>query len=133
MNSIWLKLIAIGAILGGVFWSAWNWRSALAEKELREAVDSAVVQKVGEIQTKIDEERGLRAEYQRQVNAALSSLGASLRSIQQSQAETVNAIAQDRAENKDFYNRPLPEKGRQAWIRARQAAAPASSPASSPQ
>lgn len=123
-------LVAVTAVVGGTFWAAWSWRSSIAVVEVREAVDTAIVNKVKEIQESLDKERDQRATQQQEVAAALRSMLGELRTLQKTQIAVSKSVAVDRANNRDFYEQPLPELGRQAWIQARTAAS-ASAPASS--
>lgn len=130
----YVKLISIAAVLGAVFWSAWSWRSSIAQTEVREAVDSAVVKKVEEIQGKLDEERANRVEYQERSSAALRALLGDVQRLQKVRSDVGRTVAKDVSDNAVFYGQPLPPGGRQAWINAREAAsaAPPASSASSP-
>lgn len=132
-----LKLIAILGVLavlvGGSATVAWNYRSALAEKETREAVEGAVTTKLNEIKTKLDEESAARVEAQAKADVVLQALQASVEQIRTLRGQTQVLVARDREANKSFYDQPIPEAGRQAWLNARAAAvSPPESPASAP-
>lgn len=130
--------ILLGGLLAAVsvaFAAAWSWRASIAETEIREAENSAIVNTVQSIQKELDQERVQRAEFQKRINVALEQMRIGMRQIEASRVQATSDIRQDRLEHKDFYDQPLPDRGRQSWIQARSAAtsaSPASSPASSP-
>lgn len=136
--SLKVKLIAISAIavalVGGSFYVAWSWRDAQAEKEVRDAVGNAVVKKVEEIREELREERAARIQAQINADKMLIALADAVQQVRSLRGQTQVLVAQDRAANKSFYDQPLPEAGRQAWLQARSlAVAPPDLPASSAQ
>lgn len=128
----WVRLAILGTIAVVPAGIVWSWRDSVAEVEKREAVESAVVQKVGEIRTAMEEEGKARAAFQKEVNRALSGLAQDVKRVQRERAGTSADIAKDIADNAAFYQQPIPDLGRTAWLRARSAAAPASSASSPP-
>lgn len=131
--SLKLKLISIGvavlALGGGAFYAAWSWRGSIAENEVKEGIAETVTS----IQGQLNEERSERAKYQEEMKGILAGLSTDLSVIRRARTQIATDVAKDRADNKDFYDKPLPQKGRDAWIRARTAASeePASPTASS--
>jgi hypothetical protein len=131
--SLQLKLISIGvavlALAGGGFWAAWSWRGSIAETEVKEGIAETVTM----IQAQLNDERAERAKFQEEMGRTLAGLSTDLRSIRRTREQVATDVAKDRADNQQFYSQPLPQKGRDAWIRARTAASaePGSPPASS--
>lgn len=126
-----IKLVAAVVAIAGTFWGAWSWRDTIAENEVRNAVDSAVVKKVDEIKDKLEEERKNRVEFQEAAAKQLGGLLKDVQKIRDLRSATQQAITVDRMNYRDFYDQPIPELGRKTWLTERQAAR-VESPASAP-
>lgn len=131
LSGIYLKLISIAVAVAIAFAAAWSWRGSIAESEITEAVNTAVVKTVEDIRADLTKEREARIAYQQTMQETLTAMQTDIRRVQRIRAQTGKDVAQDIRDNGVFYSQPLPDLGRQAWIAARESAA-ASAPASSP-
>lgn len=109
--------IAVAAIAATAYFT-WNVRGAMAEADKAKAV----ARTVEEAQKRIDEERELRAKYQDRIDKQVSDMAVALRNLRGEFANINKSLVQDMEDNPDPYQAPVPAKGYESWMQARERA-----------
>lgn len=112
---LYIKLAAVALMVGAAGYLAWDYRGRIAETEKLKAVAEAVE----EAQKEVNKERDLRNEYQSKVDARMEELSKSVASTRAEFSAMRRDLAQDMKDNPDPYKAPVPAKGYEAWMNAR--------------
>jgi type II secretory pathway pseudopilin PulG len=120
----YIKLALVVAALGATAYVVWGVRGSMAEADKAKAVAAAVK----DAQAAIDAERSLRSEYQARVDKQVQDLTASISKMRGEFSSLRKSLAEDIKDNPDPYSIPVPPKGYEAWMKARERARAASQP-----
>jgi hypothetical protein len=125
---LYIKLGVVAALMAGGAYIAWELKAAQAQK----AQDLAVSSAVSQIQSKLDEERKMRANIETVVDAKLTALFTAIANIQVVNKTITNNITKERASDPKFYEQQLPDRGYAQWKAARALATGLPASASTP-
>lgn len=126
-----LQSIAIAAAIAAAAGGAIGWgvtsshaeKQALkAEKAAKEDKDKAVAETLEEAQKRINEMERERTELRAVVASQQEALKKKITTVTTQREEVVRVIQDERRSNPEFYDQPIPDKGREAWMKARKLA-----------
>lgn len=104
-----ILIVLLLGILGT--WGAWTYRGHLADKEVTQ-----VKEDYAQLFMK---ERQLTDHYKEQADVGYKNLMDAVTNIKVVHTTVNTTIQEEKKSNPDFYNQPLPDGGRKAWLDAR--------------
>lgn len=116
---LYLKLIAITALVAGGMALTWKYQRAIAAQEKQEAVNIAVNAAVKKANDELKEEREWRAAFMKLSNENLTQMLEQIRGITKAQEKFQDDVRGEIAKFPEFYTQQLPDGGYEAWKQSR--------------
>jgi uncharacterized protein (UPF0333 family) len=113
---LYFILAFLAVLVIGTGTVVWKYRSAMADREIQQAVK----QSVKDSQAKIDKAEGEAKMYKDLADGKYAELMDKVTNIKVVHTTVTNNIKTEVQGNPQFYNQPLPLKGWEQWLKARE-------------